>query len=205
MCHRTTVRAHPLYQRPWSVRLAIVAVAALLIPALTLVGCSGPTASPAANVDVPPGPSQPGVNDLGAPADAQPAVDVAPVDAPADAQSAVSASPVVEEGAATAPAEPSPEAVATRPSTVITGRVVDTDGKPVVDAAVSIPSGSAPVPKMAIFTDADGLYSWYVPAGTFTVEVYRDGYVTQQSEVTIGDGESVELDFTMQGNSAPSP
>lgn len=83
------------------------------------------------------------------------------------------------------------------PTTQIKGRITDPDGSPIVDVSVAVVSGTAPVPEMAVFTDAAGIYVWRVPAGTFTLEAYRDGYQTEEQEVTIEAGETITLDFTL--------
>lgn len=81
---------------------------------------------------------------------------------------------------------------------VVLGRVTDPSGRPLAEAAVTVPKGTAPVPEMAATTSADGAYQWDLPAGTFTLEVHKDGYATTAVEVIVPAGETVTQDFVLQ-------
>jgi hypothetical protein len=82
--------------------------------------------------------------------------------------------------------------------TQIKGRVTDANGDPVVDVSLAVVESPMPMPQIAVFTDANGEYTWYVKPGTFTLEAYRDGYVTQRQEVTVAEGQTATADFRLE-------
>lgn len=55
------------------------------------------------------------------------------------------------------------------PASTRRGRVVDATGAAVTDAVVSVVSGSAPTPEIAVLTDEAGGFSLGLPAGRYTV------------------------------------
>lgn len=81
---------------------------------------------------------------------------------------------------------------------VVTGLVTDASGNPLGEATVTVPRGSVAVPEMAVITSSDGSYQWDLPAGTFTLEVHKDGYATASAEVNIAASESITQDFMLQ-------
>lgn len=98
--------------------------------------------------------------------------------------------------AAVAPPTDSPSPV---PATRVVGVVTDAAGEPIVDVAVVVIESSAPVPPMAVFTDATGYYEWTVPPGTHTLEAAHDRYAPDRREVTIEPGQTLEVDFSLSG------
>jgi hypothetical protein len=179
----TTVR--PSGERHLAPTAAIRLIgAAVLVGSALLGGCSSPTPKAVAPAVGTPGQSVPsGATGAVVPGAAQPAVPAAV------------GSPALASGTAIT----TPSVTATRPpATKIVGHVVGPDGKPLVDVAVAMVSGSAPVAPMAIFTDATGKYEWPTEPGTFQLQAYRDGYVTGEKEVKVGAGETVTADFTLQ-------
>ncbi len=170
--------------RRLAMQLTPLAVALVLLCGVTLSGCSSPTpvsGPEAADSAVIPATAEGGASDQD---------DAAGADEPgtnADAEPT------------TAPEISLPTETPTRaPTTLITGRVTDSSGEPITDASVAIVESSVPVPEMAIFTDATGTYTWYVEPGTYTIEVYRDGYVSQEGETTVEEGNAAELDFQLE-------
>ncbi len=81
---------------------------------------------------------------------------------------------------------------------VVTGLVTDASGNPLGEATVTVPRGSVAVPEMAVITSSDGSYQWDLPAGTFTLEVHKDGYATASAEVNIAASELITQDFMLQ-------
>ena len=81
---------------------------------------------------------------------------------------------------------------------VVIGTVTDPSGRPLAEATVSVPKGTAPVPEMTAITSSDGVYQWSLPAGTFTLEVHKDGYTTAATEVIVAAGETSTQDFVLQ-------
>ena len=48
-------------------------------------------------------------------------------------------------------------------------------------------------------TDANGKFTIKnLPAGTFTIEIWHEEYGTQTQSVTVGDGETKQIEFTVQ-------
>src|SRR5262247_999115 len=76
----------------------------------------------------------------------------------------------------------------------IIGRVAATDGRPIPNAWVrtsSLDRPSAPIPEIAILTDAGGRYMWPLPPGTYQVSVSAAGYRDATMRVMVGVGEPV--------------
>jgi len=168
--------------------IAHVVPLVLLAAGVALAGCS----SAAAPVSVPssaPPPDSPTVAPRSAPT-----AEGAPAGEPAGATGTAFA---VTDKEPTSTAEATPVSTAP-PRPTITGLVRDANGEGLVDVTVALVEGSVPVPNMAVFTDAEGRYSWTVRPGTYTVEAYRDGYAAKRSEVTVGEGETAEVDFTLE-------
>lgn len=80
----------------------------------------------------------------------------------------------------------------------VIGRVIDPAGNPVDEATVSVSKGTAAVPEITAITVLDGSYRWDLPAGTFTLEVHKDGFAPASFEVTVADGETITHDVTLQ-------
>ncbi len=85
---------------------------------------------------------------------------------------------------------------------VVTGRVVDQAGRPVVDAVVMPQSNDTPphpIPEIAVMTNADGRYQWSLPPGQYTFTVHHERYaVTTSARVTVTQGQATTLDITAQ-------
>ena len=77
---------------------------------------------------------------------------------------------------------------------VITGTVTDVDGNAVGYADVHAMGAFA---NEGTMTDAAGVYSITVPAGEYMVEVMRVNYEPVMGGVTVLEGETVTLDFTL--------
>lgn len=81
---------------------------------------------------------------------------------------------------------------------VVSGRVTDPSGQPLVEATVSVSKGTAPVPEITAITSAEGMYQWDLPAGTFTLEAHKDGFQMAAVEVTVIAGETITQDIVLQ-------
>ena len=82
--------------------------------------------------------------------------------------------------------------------TGVRGTVVDAAGYPLAEAGVAVTAGTSPVADMLRLTAPDGSYSWPLPAGTFSLTVHLDGFQAQTLEVTVPEGGTVELNFTLE-------
>lgn len=78
-------------------------------------------------------------------------------------------------------------------SQTITGTVTDQNNNPLPGATAYIKQTTK-----GAFTDFDGKFSFKVTPGTYTLEVSFIGFVKQTKEVTIGAGETVTENFTLQ-------
>ena len=92
---------------------------------------------------------------------------------------------------------------ASEPTTIVSqggevrGHITDADGKPLAEVGVAVPEGTVAIPERAAITNEAGEYVWPLPAGTFTIAVHKEGYVSQSAKVTVRDGETVTLDFVL--------
>jgi hypothetical protein len=85
----------------------------------------------------------------------------------------------------------------------VTGTVTDDTGNPIPDALVN---ATQPNVDPFTFTDANGYFELTnVPAGTWRVGAYKEGYTARAVEVEISEDVVVNLDFTLPTNSAPPP
>ena len=83
----------------------------------------------------------------------------------------------------------------TRPG-VISGRVLDAEGKPVAGARVFFARGPGPLPDVAAVTGDDGAFALSAPhAGTYHVQSVTDGERARTVEVHVDAGEHVTLDI----------
>lgn len=80
----------------------------------------------------------------------------------------------------------------------LSGKVSDTAGNPIAEAQIIVTNGSVPVPEKVVLTTSEGLYEWGLPAGTFTITVNANGYVSASKEITITAGQPSTLDFTLE-------
>lgn len=90
------------------------------------------------------------------------------------------------------------DSATSRSGGVVVGRVTDPSGSPLAEATVNVSRGTAPVPEMTVITSADGAYQWNLPAGAFTLETHKDGFVTAVVEVTVAVGETITQDIVLQ-------
>lgn len=74
----------------------------------------------------------------------------------------------------------------------IKGKVTDTDGAPLTGASLLVVGKSA-----GTATDANGMYTLQVQAGTFTLEVSYLGYETTSRSISVKAGETVTADFSL--------
>jgi hypothetical protein len=81
---------------------------------------------------------------------------------------------------------------------VIAGKVTGKDGKILVGARVGVTKGTAPVPEIINVTNEKGIYIWALPAGTFTLTAFMDGYADQSQEITVEIGKVYALNFTLE-------
>ena len=85
---------------------------------------------------------------------------------------------------------------------MVTGRVVDPAGQPVVGAMVMPQSKDTPpqpIPEIAVMTNADGRYQWSLPPGRYTFTVHHERYApTTSDSVTVTHDQVTTLDITAQ-------
>ena len=76
----------------------------------------------------------------------------------------------------------------------ITGRVTDASSLQPLDGAQVFVVGTA----RGVLTDADGRYNLRLSAGTYTIRSQYLGYEGSEQTVTLGEGETVTVDFSLQ-------
>ena len=77
------------------------------------------------------------------------------------------------------------------------GRVCDVQGKPVAGATVILEASQA-ARTQKIVTDEKGMYSFSLPAGTYSVQAFKPEYATkQEGAFTLGPNETRSLDLTL--------
>lgn len=85
-------------------------------------------------------------------------------------------------------------------ATVLTGKVVDEQGKP-VEGAIVTPSSRdkppRPIPEIAVMTDAQGSFTWHLPGpGNYDITVIKEGYRQVTLPVMAGPGNN-QRDFIL--------
>jgi hypothetical protein len=89
------------------------------------------------------------------------------------------------------------------PVGTVTGRVTDDTGEPIPDALVN---ATQPYVDPFTFTDADGYFELSnVPAGTWRVGAYKEGFSARAVTVEISEDVVIDLDFTLPADSTPPP
>jgi hypothetical protein len=86
----------------------------------------------------------------------------------------------------------------------VTGRVLTSNGHPVVNALVqakSLDIPSQPIPEIAIVTDGDGRYRWPLRPGRYLISVSARGYQTASQHIELRKGAAATLDFTLEPGS----
>jgi predicted extracellular nuclease len=91
-----------------------------------------------------------------------------------------------------------PPAGAPAATTRVTGKVTDGSGNPIPGAGVAVTKSSISVPEILVLTNEEGRYVWTLPPGEFTLTVHKDGYVEKSKDITLKEGETVELDFQLE-------
>jgi hypothetical protein len=71
------------------------------------------------------------------------------------------------------------------------GRVLDRQGHPVEGALIGVEWGTAPVPEIALVSDADGRFALDLPAGRFRIWVHAPDGRRTVLEVAGGGGEEI--------------
>ena len=62
-------------------------------------------------------------------------------------------------------------------------RIIDRNGRPVIEATVAVVRSTVPFPEIALIPDADGIVEVQLPPGTFTFRAH--GPFAQQGEATV--------------------
>ncbi len=85
---------------------------------------------------------------------------------------------------------------------IISGKVVDENGNPVVNATVTLDSGQSGV------TDENGIFRIVAPKGTHTIIINKDGYKPQTLDASVNSGETTDLSkislAPVNSNSSPN-
>ena len=81
---------------------------------------------------------------------------------------------------------------------LLTGVVVDAEGRPVQDARVALAAAPVEVPDVAVLTGEDGAFSIAAPvAGSYRVAAYGDQGGAQET-VEVGHGRDAEVRLVMR-------
>jgi Carboxypeptidase regulatory-like domain len=84
--------------------------------------------------------------------------------------------------------------------TLVAGRVVDLDGRPVHGASVMFSGAPGPVPDVAELTGADGGFALAAPeAGRYVISVRAPGGATGEIAVDVGAEPPEELEISLTG------
>lgn len=83
------------------------------------------------------------------------------------------------------------------PNGTVAGQVTDLSGNPLAEAVVAVPAGTAAVPEKTAITDDAGRYIWSLPTGTFTIAVFKDGYISQTVQVVVQSQQTSTLNFQL--------
>ena len=79
----------------------------------------------------------------------------------------------------------------------ITGRVTTPDGRPLEGVMIVPRSSDVPVPELLVTTDANGRYTWGLPAGTYTFGATKTGYAPASQSLRV-NAATQKLDFVLQ-------
>lgn len=82
--------------------------------------------------------------------------------------------------------------------TQVSGVVTDLDGNPLAEAGIAVTKSVVGVPEILVLSGEDGKYTWYLPAGTFTLSAMKEGYKELSLEVVVKEGETTKLDFKLE-------
>lgn len=82
------------------------------------------------------------------------------------------------------------------------GRVVDTEGRPIPGALVSVAWGTGPAPEIAVETDRDGRFRLHLPEGLYRLAAHTGSGASGECE-TEGEGqEEMRIEVTADGREA---
>jgi len=81
----------------------------------------------------------------------------------------------------------------------VSGTINGPDGKPLANATVTLSNG------MSTTTDADGRFELKdVPAGTYTMNITKDGYLAMTKTVTVSAGQATAMEAVSLASAASS-
>jgi len=84
--------------------------------------------------------------------------------------------------------------------TLIRGRVLDENKRPLGGARIFITSAPVPMPDIAQLSDAQGAFSLGVPVpGTYRIGVAAQGHDRAERELTVTADSKNELEFQLRG------
>ena len=81
------------------------------------------------------------------------------------------------------------------------GRVIDASGAPVADAIVSVVSGTAATPEIAVLTDTDGAFRLGLPDGRFQIRAVAPNGATGTTD---HDGANPNLEIVVRPTLDPT-
>jgi len=82
----------------------------------------------------------------------------------------------------------------------VDGTVSDQEGNPVTGAFVtptSLDTPSKAIPEVAVFTNAEGRFSWVLPAGRYRITVKADGYQDASAETDVPENGTATVDLKL--------
>jgi hypothetical protein len=95
--------------------------------------------------------------------------------------------------------QPSSIVMTAQNQNVISGIVVDPQGKPVSDARVYFTNAPVPLPDIALLTDSNGKFSLSAPStGIYTLECRVEGFAPTASTVTVTGNQEVQLEIRLR-------
>ncbi|MGH9879860.1 MAG: carboxypeptidase-like regulatory domain-containing protein [Pyrinomonadaceae bacterium] len=82
---------------------------------------------------------------------------------------------------------------------IISGKVVGRDGRPIAMARIYFTAGPQPLPEIAALTNDDGTFSLTAPQpGKYSIQCAADGFATKSVTVTVSQGQTVHLDIELK-------
>jgi hypothetical protein len=83
----------------------------------------------------------------------------------------------------------------------VAGRVVDDRAQPIARALIqprSLDTNAAPIPEIAVFSNADGAYAWQLAPGRYEFTVTTDGYQAATVQAIVNSSQVTILDFSLE-------
>jgi len=83
----------------------------------------------------------------------------------------------------------------------VSGRIADDSGRPIARALVvprSLDKNSAPIPEIAVFSDATGQYAWRLSPGRYEFSVTTDGYQAATVSAVVNSAQVTTVDITLK-------